>query len=152
MGKKVLFIVMLAVCLCCFGAVYAADDSDFMGTWVLKSIIFDEYGLEVDPANFGITGSLEITEDTIITETDGEITEVKWTRKFDNTITASVETGGSIDFYLEGDTLISKSEDENGIVRMTYERPSNTCDCAELQKQIEVLKAELEVLKNQADQ
>ena len=144
--KKFLF-VLLAILLITVVA-HAADDSDFVGEWTLKKIFFGEYGMEVNAADFGITGSLTITEGKITIESNGEISEAKWVRKSDNAITVSIETGESTDFILEDDALVMSAEDENGnITRMKFYKPGNTCNCAELQKQIAELTARIEALE-----
>ena len=148
MGKKVLFIALLAICLC-VSAVYAADDSDFLGTWTLKKMFFGEYGIEVNASDFGMDQSIEITKDKFITtNSDGETNEAPWVRKSDDTITVTVETGESMDLVLEDNMLIMSVEDENGhLTRMKFSKPGNTCNCEELQKQIEDLTARIEALE-----
>ena len=146
--KKIIVFVMLALCLY-VGAAYAADDSDFVGEWTLKKMFFGEYGIEVNASDFGMDAKITLTEDGKATsDSDGEVTEAKWTRKSDDTITVTSEAGESMDFVLEDNMLIMSVEDENGnITRMKFAKPGTTCNCEELQKRIEELEAELETLK-----
>lgn len=143
--KKFLF-VLLTILLITVVA-HAADDSDFIGTWVLKTMFFGEYGIEVDAANFGISGSLTVTEDKITSDYNGEISGAEWTRKSEDTISIVTESG-DMDFVLEGNALVVIGENENGdTTKMTFYKPGNTCNCEELMKQIEDLTAQLEELK-----
>lgn len=146
--KRILVFVLVMLCLC-VSAAYAADDSDFVGEWTLKKMFFGEYGIEVNASDFGMNSSITITEDGKATsDSDGEVTEAKWTRKSDDTITITSEAGESMDFVLEDNMLIMTAEDENGnTIRMKFAKPGTTCNCEELQKRIEELEAELETLK-----
>ena len=145
--KKFLF-VLFAILLTVTAA-HAAEDSDFIGTWTLKKMFFGEYGIEVNAADFGLDQSIEITKDKFITtNSDGETNEAPWVRKSDDTITVTVETGESMDLVLEDNMLIMSVEDENGhLTRMKFSKPGNTCNCEELQKQIEALTIRLEALE-----
>lgn len=144
--KRILVFVLVALCLC-VGAAYAADDSDFIGEWVLKSMFFESLGFEADAENLGISGSLTITKNKIITDSNGEITEAEWFRKSDDVISIKTETG-DMDFTLEGGALVTSGKDANGnITRMKFAKPGTTCNCEELQKRIEELEAEIETLK-----
>lgn len=143
--KKFLF-VLFAILLTVTAA-HAAEDSDFIGTWVAKTMSTSEWPIEFDVAALGMDTTFEITEDKIISNSNGEIEEVEWIRKDEDTISAITESG-SLDLRLRFGALVATIEAEDGTTAtLKLYRPDTACDCAALWKQIEDLTAQLEALQ-----